>query len=117
HRSYLLHFLYDIFIMRRHQLTAVIPIRLIAIVFLGVVTGRTNDPTLAMKLPDSKAQFRGRTERLKKKYFYSIGCEYISSGFCKKTAVVATIMRDGDPDLSARKGFLQIIGITLRSHP
>src|SRR3569832_2188941 len=56
HGSDLLNFLYDILIVRGYELTAVVTVRLITIVFLGVMAGRTNDPALAMKLPDGKAQ-------------------------------------------------------------
>src|SRR5437868_10359295 len=64
HAGYLFHFLYDILVMGRHQLPAIIPIGFIAIVFLWIMRGGTDHATLAMQVTDSKAQFRGGPERL-----------------------------------------------------
>jgi hypothetical protein len=69
-----------------NELTAVIPIGLIAIVFLGVVRRGADDAALAVEVADGKAQLGGRAERLKEKNFYSIGGEYISGGFREETA-------------------------------
>src|SRR5258708_20055983 len=64
HTGYLLHFFYNILIMRRHQLPAIVPISFISVVFLWVMRSGANKSSLAMQVPDGKAQFRSRPEGL-----------------------------------------------------
>src|SRR5580698_5982840 len=62
----------NIFVMRRDELAAIVPVGLVAVVFLGVVRGGADDTALAAEVADREAQFGGRAERLEEKYFYPV---------------------------------------------
>jgi hypothetical protein len=103
----------NIFVMRRDELAAIVPIGLVAVVFLGVVRSGTDDTALAAEVADREAQLGGRAERLEEKYFYSIGGEYVSGSFCEEAAVIAAVVGDGNADLDARKGSFEVVGEAL----
>src|SRR5271165_4819401 len=69
-----------------------------------------------MEVTNGKAQLGGRAERLEEKYFYSVGGEYISGGFRKKTAVITAVVSNGDADLLPGEGAIEVVGKALGGH-
>ncbi len=83
------------------ELGAVLPIDLIAVVFLGVVAGGDVDARLAAVLPDGKAQLRGGAEGLEDPHMDAVGGADPGGGPGKLQGVVPAVHADGHAPLFA----------------
>ena len=70
-------------IVRRHHLSTVIPIGLVAVILLGIVRSSDIYTTLAAQQANTIRHLRSRTWSLKKINLDAIGTEYIGNSFGK----------------------------------
>src|SRR6185295_3550849 len=102
--------------MRRNQLSSIVPICFITVVFFWIMGSGANDTTLTSEISDGKAEFRRGAERLKQKNLYPIGRKNFCSCFRIKPTVITAVVRDSHLNLMGWKRFQQIIGISLSCH-
>ena len=115
-RRDLLHLRDDVFVVRSHYLSAVVPVRFVAVILFRVVRGGDDHAAVAFQLADGEAQLGRRTERVEQVNLESVRCEDVGDAFRKQPAVVAAVVPDSDLDLLTRKGFFQVVRKALRSH-
>ena len=113
-RSNFIHFVNDTLVMRSQYLCAIIPISLVAVVFLRVVRSCQDNTALASQMTDGKRHFRCRTHIFKQIYFNAVGRENVCRDFSKQAAVVTAVMTHNNRNIFlSGKTFVQIIGQTL----
>ena len=110
------HFFYHINIVRGNELSSIVPIGFIPIVFFRIVGGGTHYAPFTMQLTNGKTQFRRRSQRFEQVNLYAIGSKNMGGCFGKKTTVIATIMGNCYGNRSIAVGFFKIIRKTLGSH-
>ena len=66
-------------VMRRRELSAVLPVYLVSVIIRGIVAGSDIDAGYAVKLPDCKAELRCGPQGLKAICLYAIGSQSTGS--------------------------------------
>src|ERR1700759_1021368 len=102
--------------MRWHQLSAIVPVGLISVIFFRIMRSRTHHTPLTTQVADGKTEFRCGPERLEKKNLNAVGSKYFCRSLCEKTAVVSAVMGYGNLYLIIREGFYKVIRISLGGH-
>ena len=113
----LVHLVDDARVVRREHLCAILPISLVAIVFLRVVAGRHVHTCLCAKLTDGEADLGRGTKALKEIDLDSVGREDVGNGFSEETAIVAAVVTDHNAEsLLSWEGFQDVVRKALSSH-
>lgn len=85
-------------VVRRDDLSAIVPINFETVVFLGVVGGGDDDPSLTFQVPNGKGYFGSRSEFVKEVNFYPVGGEDVGGGLGEKRGVVTAVVSDDYAD-------------------
>ena len=91
--------------MIRRKLSAVLPIRLVSVVFGGIVGGGNVDTGYTIQISNGKRQNRGRTHLGEQIYTDSVRRKYLCRAFGKFFRIIATVVADGDAALLATGSF------------
>ena len=111
-----LHLVNDAGVVRRHQLAAVTPIGLVAVVFLRVVRRRQHHARLTFEIAHRETQFRSGTHIVEQIDREAIGSKHVGRDFGELATVVAAVVRNGGTQFLAWETALYIVGQALRGH-
>ena len=89
---YLVDFINDTGVVRRKNLSTVVPVSLISVILFRIMGCCHINTCLTSEMTDSIGNLRCRTKTLKEIYFYSVSREDVGNSFCKHTSVVTTVM-------------------------
>src|SRR6185436_17379915 len=102
--------------MWRHQLSAIIPVSLVTVIFFWIMGRSDHHSAFAFALANSERKFRRWSQGIEQKYLNSIGTKYICDYLGKLSAVIATIMRNRHADFLVGEIFLEVVSKTLCCH-
>ena len=106
----------DIDVVGRHYLCAVVPICLVAVVFLGVVGCRNHHAAVAAELAHCKREHRHGAQRFKEVRLYAVGREDVGAGLGEELTVVAAVVSDNDLDGLTCVCLVEVVGEALSRH-
>ena len=104
----------DGFVVRGHDLAAIVPVGLVAVILLRVVRGGHHHAGLAVQMADGKRQFGRGAQVLEKVAMNAVGSHHLGGHLGEVAAVVARVVRDSHLQLHARKVLLHVVGQPLR---
>ncbi len=98
-------------------MTAVVPIGLVAVVFLGVVRGGHHHAGVAFHFAHGKRKLRGGAEAVEDVDLDAVGRHHVGGDVGEGWTVVATVIRDGDTQvLLVGVHLLDVVGEALGGH-
>ena len=111
------HLVNHIGVVRGHQLAAVVPVGLVAVVLLGVVAGRHHHTRLAAEVAHGKRKLGSGTQCLEQIYMEAVCGQHIGSNLGKLAAVVAAVVAHSSLDgIGCGEALLHIVGQALGGH-
>ena len=104
----------DIYVVGSDDLRSVLPVGLVAVVFLGIVGGRDIHAALASEMAYGERQLRSGAERVEQIHLYAVGRENVGHDLGKEARIVAHVMPHGHLDLrQILEILLEIVGESL----
>ena len=111
------HLVNHIGVVRSHQLAAVVPIGLVAVILLGVVAGSHHHARLASEVAHGKRKLRSGTQSLEQIDMEAVCGQHIGSNLGKLAAVVtAVVAHSGLDGIGRGKALLHIVSQALSGH-
>ena len=111
------HLINHIGIVRGHQLAAVVPVGLVAVVLLGVVAGCHHHTRLAAEVAHGKRKLGSGTQSLEQIHMEAVCRQHIGGNLGKLAAVVAAVVAHSSLDGVGRgEALLHIVGQALGGH-
>ena len=104
------HLVDDALVVRRHNLSTVAPIHLVAVVLLGVVRGGHHHAGVAAKVAHGEGELWRGAQVLKEVAEDTVGGHHAGGHLSEEAAVVARVVRYHHLQLLVREIFLQIVG-------
>ena len=105
-----IYFVNDTLIVRSKNLSAIIPVSLVTVVFFRVVRSSQDDTALASQLADSERHFRSRTHIIEQVYLDTVSREDVSRDFSEFSTVVTAVVTYYNRDIFLSfETFVQVV--------
>ncbi len=122
--GHFVHLVDDTLVMRLEHLRAVLPVRLVAVVLLGVVGSGDVHTTLTLEMTDSEGHLRRRTQGLKEVHLNAVSREDVGNRLGEHTSVITAVMTHHNSyaavlyvlETALFLHLQQVVGVALGSH-
>ena len=113
---HLVHFVDNALVVRSQNLCAVVPISLVAVVFLRVVARRHVHAGLRTEVANRVGNLRRGSQALEEINLDAVGRENVGNRLGEEPSVVAAVVAHDHRALLARKSLQNVVGEALRRH-